>query len=106
MFTTLGFEGYRLLQQHNSDIAQHIAAGVAAMGPYELVSDGSQLPVLSFALKPEVTNYTVFDVSDRLRERGWLVPAYTYPENRHRSGRPASRGASRHELRHGRPPPQ
>jgi glutamate decarboxylase len=26
--------------------------------------------------------YTVFDVSERLRDRGWLVPAYTYPENR------------------------
>ena len=29
-----------------------------------------------------MTNYTVFDVSERLRERGWLVPAYTFPENR------------------------
>jgi glutamate decarboxylase len=82
MFTTLGFEGYRRVQQHSSDVAQHIAAGVADMGPYDLMSDGSQLPVFSFALKPEVTNYTVFDISDRLRERGWLVPAYTYPENR------------------------
>jgi glutamate decarboxylase len=38
--------------------------------------------VFAFALAPEVTNYTVFDVSERLRERGWLVPAYTFPENR------------------------
>jgi glutamate decarboxylase len=29
-----------------------------------------------------VSNYTVFDVSARLREFGWLVPAYTFPENR------------------------
>jgi glutamate decarboxylase len=29
-----------------------------------------------------VRNYTVFDVSARLREFGWLVPAYTFPENR------------------------
>ena len=82
MFTSLGFEGYRRVQQHSSDLAQHLARGVADMGPYDLVSDGSELPVFSFALKPEVRNYTVFDVSDRLRERGWLVPAYTYPENR------------------------
>ena len=27
-------------------------------------------------------NYTVFDVSARLREFGWLVPAYTFPVNR------------------------
>lgn len=31
---------------------------------------------------PEVTAYDVFDVSRRLRERGWLVPAYTFPANR------------------------
>ena len=82
MFTSLGFDGYRQVQQHSSDIAQHLAAGVADMGPFDLVSDGSELPVFSFSLKPKVTNYTVFDVSERLRERGWLVPAYTYPENR------------------------
>jgi glutamate decarboxylase len=23
----------------------------------------------------------VFDLSERLRQRGWLVPAYTFPEN-------------------------
>ena len=39
-------------------------------------------PVVAFTLKPEVTNYTVFDVSARLREFGWLVPAYTFPANR------------------------
>ena len=52
------------------------------MGPYRLISDGSDLPVFAFALNESITNYTVFDVSERLRERGWLVPAYTFPENR------------------------
>ena len=27
-------------------------------------------------------NFSVFDVSNALRERGWLVPAYTFPKNR------------------------
>jgi len=82
MFTSLGRSGYRAIQQRSSDIAQRLAAGIAELGPYTLVSDGSQLPVFAFALKPEVSNYTVFDVSDRLRQRGWLVPAYTFPKNR------------------------
>ncbi len=30
----------------------------------------------------DVDNFTVFDVSNALRERGWLVPAYTFPANR------------------------
>ena len=59
-----------------------LSKGVAELGPYQLLTDGSDLPVFAFALKPEVKNYTVFDVSDRLREGGWLVPAYSFPENR------------------------
>jgi len=82
MFVALGADGYRNIQRGSSRIAQHIAQEIAAMGPYELITDGSDLPVFAFALKPEVTNYTVFDVSARLREQGWLVPAYTFPANR------------------------
>jgi glutamate decarboxylase len=82
MFTSLGFDGYRTAQQQSSAIAQYLSAGVADIGPFRLISDGSHLPVFAFTLKPDTTNYTVFDVSDRLRQQGWLVPAYTYPENR------------------------
>jgi glutamate decarboxylase len=82
MFVSLGAEGYRAVQQGSSKVAQHIARGIAEIGPYRLLTDGSDLPVFAFTLKPEVENYSVFDVSARLREHGWLVPAYTFPENR------------------------
>src|SRR3954453_16680237 len=82
MFLSLGREGFTAVQGNSSAVAQHIAAEVAALGPYRTITDGSELPVFAFALKPEVTDYTVFDVSAKLRERGWLVPAYTFPENR------------------------
>ena len=82
MFVALGASGYRAIQRGSSSVAQHIAHEVAAIGPYRLLTDGSDLPVFAFTLAPEVTNYTVFDVSARLREDGWLVPAYTFPANR------------------------
>ncbi len=82
MFASLGREGYREIQQRSSDIARYLAAEIAQIGPYELVGDGSELPVFAFTLRPSVTNYTVYDVSARLRERGWLVPAYSFPPNR------------------------
>jgi glutamate decarboxylase len=82
MFTALGFDGYRRVMQTSQDIAMQISKGVSEIGPYELLSDGSELPVFAFTLQPDVKHYTVFDVSDRLRQRGWLVPAYTFPENR------------------------
>jgi glutamate decarboxylase len=82
MFMSLGHEGYTSMMQSLRDVAMHISQSVADMGPYRLISDGSELPVFAFTVNPDVKNYTVFDVSDRLRERGWLVPAYTFPENR------------------------
>jgi glutamate decarboxylase len=82
MFVSLGAEGYRAIQQGSSRVAQHIAREIAAIGPYQLLTDGSELPVFAFTLKPEVENYSVFDVSARLREDGWLVPAYTLEKNR------------------------
>jgi glutamate decarboxylase len=82
MFLSLGHAGFAEVQRASSAVARHIAAEVGAMGPYRLITDGSELPVFAFAVGPEVENYTVFDVSDRMRERGWLVPAYTFPENR------------------------
>jgi glutamate decarboxylase len=81
MFMSLGREGYTRVMQYAQDVAMRISSGVAEMGPYRLLSDGGELPVFAFTLKPEVENYTVFDVSDRLRMRGWLVPAYTFPAN-------------------------
>ena len=38
--------------------------------------------MFAFTLDPAIDNYTVFDVSNALRERGWLLPAYTFPANR------------------------
>jgi glutamate decarboxylase len=82
MFMSLGRDGYTATMRNLREIATHISSGIAEIGPYTLLSEGKDLPVFAFALQPSVTNFTVFDVSDRLRERGWLVPAYTFPENR------------------------
>ena len=80
MLMSLGRVGFETVMRNLQQIAQQISAGVAELGPYRLLSDGSELPVFAFALAPEVVNYTVFDASDRLR--GWLVPAYSFPANR------------------------
>jgi glutamate decarboxylase len=82
MFTSLGREGYTRVIEGAHDVARHVADGVAELGCYELISDGNDLPVFAFKLADDVKNYTVFDVSERLRQHGWLVPAYTFPKNR------------------------
>src|SRR6266513_5252095 len=81
-FLRLGFEGYRLVHGYARDVATQLASQVAELGPFELITRGDELPVFAFKLRDEVENFTVFDVSNALRERGWQVPAYTFPKNR------------------------
>ena len=78
-FLRLGMAGYRQIMETLRDLAVHTSGRIAEMGPFELVSDGTAIPVFAFALK-EGAPYTVFDVSERLRIGGWQVPAYTMPE--------------------------
>jgi len=80
-FLRLGFQGYRAVHKACQDIARHLSSSIAALGPFELLTDGSDLPVFAVKLKPGVSGYSVFDVSERLRMRGWQVPAYTFPAN-------------------------
>jgi glutamate decarboxylase len=80
-FLRLGFSGYRDVQHACRTTAQWLAGRVAEMGPFELISDGSHLPVFTFRLKDEIENYTVYDLTDHLRQRGWLIPSYSFPPN-------------------------
>jgi glutamate decarboxylase len=82
-FLRLGRDGYRRVQQAGRDIAMGMAERVEEQGPFELISRGEGLPLFAFKLKPEIDNYTVYDVSEVLRGSGWLVPAYRMPENIH-----------------------
>ncbi|CAM5529547.1 putative Glutamate decarboxylase 5 [Streptomyces afghaniensis 772] len=81
-FLRLGRDGYRAVQQAARDVATGMAARIEALGDFRLLTRGEQLPVFAFTTAPDVTAYDVFDVSRRLRESGWLVPAYTFPANR------------------------
>jgi glutamate decarboxylase len=78
----LGFDGYRRVQGYARDVATSLSARIAELGPFELLTKGDELPVFAFTLKEGIDNFTVFDVSNAMRERGWQLPAYTFPKNR------------------------
>jgi glutamate decarboxylase len=81
-FTRLGREGFQSVQQASRDIAMGLARRIGELGPFRLITHGEELPVFAFTTNDDVKNYNVYDVSRRLRERGWLVPAYSFPDNR------------------------
>jgi glutamate decarboxylase len=85
-FLRLGREGYRKVHDACHATAQWLAAEIAALGPFEIIFDGSPtqgIPCVSWKLTEGVDHgFTLFDLADRLRTSGWLIPAYTMPANR------------------------
>src|SRR5690348_5163791 len=81
-FLRLGLAGYANVQGYARDVATRLSGEIEKLGPFELITRGDELPVFAFKVKDEIENFTVFDVSNALRERGWQVPAYTFPKNR------------------------
>ncbi|MGI8415127.1 MAG: glutamate decarboxylase [Nakamurella sp.] len=80
-FFRLGRQGYTAVQQASRDVATFLSAAIAAMPQFRLITSGDELPVFAFTTESDA-GFNVFAVSDRLRERGWQVPAYTFPKNR------------------------
>ncbi len=80
-FMRLGRNGYTRIMETLRDIAVRVSNGIAEVGPFEVVSDGTAIPVVTFKLTDDIDSYTVFHISDQLRTHGWQVPAYTMPED-------------------------
>ncbi|HTS31354.1 MAG TPA: glutamate decarboxylase [Bryobacteraceae bacterium] len=77
----LGKSGYRAVHQACQNVAVHLAGQIESLGPFELVSTGRDLPVFAWKMKT-AANWSLYDLADRLRDRGWQVPAYRLPANR------------------------
>jgi glutamate decarboxylase len=85
-FLRLGREGYRKIHQACYETAQFFATELPKIGPFEILFGGDPLrgiPCVSWKLQDgaQVT-FSLYDLADRLRVRGWQVPAYSMPPDR------------------------
>jgi glutamate decarboxylase len=78
-FVRLGRDGFRRVQRDCRDVATWLAREVGRLGPFKLISHGDELPVFAFRVAGGDRGWTVYDVSERMRARGWQVPAYAMP---------------------------
>lgn len=76
----LGRQGYQRIAINLLDNARYLAKSLANTGKFEMLNTANLLPIVTVKLKGQ-TKYTVFDLSHKLRERGWILPAYTLPPN-------------------------
>lgn len=83
-FLRLGKAGYTTIHSACYETAQYIASEIAKMGPFEILFGGdtaSGIPAVCWKIKDgyDTKGYTLYDLADRLRARGWQVPAYSLP---------------------------
>ncbi|WP_283136049.1 glutamate decarboxylase [Rhizohabitans arisaemae] len=83
-FIRLGRDGYRGVQSALYDAAAHLAQGIASFGLFDVIHGGRPdqgIAAVCWRLRSE-QNFNLYALADRLRTRGWLVPAYPLAENR------------------------
>ncbi|CAG8495381.1 2172_t:CDS:10 [Ambispora gerdemannii] len=74
----LGRKGFTSIMHNITNTADHLIERLEKTGRFEILSErgGRGLPLVAFRLKKEY-HYNEFDIANRLREHGWIVPAYT-----------------------------
>ncbi|OLT29363.1 glutamate decarboxylase [Nocardiopsis sp. CNR-923] len=83
-FVRLGRDGYANVHGAMYETARHICAGITALGPFEVIHDGDPgkgITAVSWRLVGDEP-FTLYDLADRMRTRGWLLPAYPLPADR------------------------
>ena len=82
-FIRLGMAGYTAIQKASYDVATYLAQEIAKLGPYFFIAAGDpqkHIPAVCWRIEEgQDPGYTLFDLSDRLRMRGWQLPAFTLP---------------------------
>ncbi|GAC1322329.1 MAG: glutamate decarboxylase [Thermoleophilaceae bacterium] len=79
-FLRLGRSGYERIVANVMDTTAHLADALERTGLFARVGEAGHFPVLALrALDPG--SLDVYTLSDRLRERGWIVPAYPLPRD-------------------------
>ncbi|WP_426460892.1 glutamate decarboxylase [Mycoplasma hafezii] len=85
LFLRLGKEGYRKIHQNCYDTAMYIADEIKKMGYFDLINSGNPkdgIPATCWKFKDGVDlGFNLYDLADKLRVRGWQVPAYSLPAN-------------------------
>lgn len=79
-FLRLGHEGYRKVHMASYQVAQYLGEEIQKLDDYEFICHGKPeegIPAICFKIKEGAdVGYTLYDVSERLRLRGWQVPAF------------------------------
>ncbi len=79
-FIRLGTNGYTDVHEASYATGRYLAAGIERLGIFELVYEPDPtlgIPAVTWTIPKDTDpGFTLYDLADRLRFRGWQVPAY------------------------------
>ncbi|GAB2889710.1 glutamate decarboxylase [Paraburkholderia jirisanensis] len=78
-FLRLGFDGYRRVMQHTLNNAIMLRKLLVDSGYFTIMNETQRIPVVAVTLDSKVKNFNEFDVSNKVREKGWVLSAYSMP---------------------------
>ncbi|NML30528.1 glutamate decarboxylase [Paraburkholderia antibiotica] len=81
MFLRQGFEGYRRIMQHTLDNAIALRGILVESGYFTMMNEAQRIPVVAVTLDSKIKKFNEFDVSNKVREKGWVLAAYSMPPN-------------------------
>lgn len=77
-----GFDGYKRIMTHAVNNAKHLSDRLVETGLFTIMNQTQRIPVVALTLdKKKAKNYNEFDISAKVRERGWVLSAYSMPPN-------------------------
>ena len=83
-FIRLGFEGYKNVQYNSLQVAKYLHEKIGGMKQFEPYSAELPNPIFVWHMNEEYqksAKWTLYDLQDKLAQKGWMVPAYTMPAN-------------------------
>jgi glutamate decarboxylase len=78
-FLRLGREGYTRVMRETVDHAIYLRKMLVDSGYFKIMNETQRIPVVALTLDKKIKNFNEFDVSNKVRERGWVLSAYTMP---------------------------
>jgi glutamate decarboxylase len=78
-FIRLGMDGYRNIMENMQANARYLATKLGETDKFEIINKNVMYPLV--AVKLQNCEFNAFVLSEKLRQKGWIVPAYTLPAN-------------------------
>jgi len=76
-----GRDGYEQIMRHTLHNAEHLRARLVDSGFFDVMNETQRIPVVALTLRGEGRKFNEFDVSFKVREKGWVLSAYSMPPN-------------------------